>query len=132
MDAREQIDNMVAELADWRGKTFADIRRIIREADPEIVEEWKWMGTPVWSHGGIVCIANAFKDKVKLTFDKGASVADPDSLYNNGLDGKKWRSIDFLEGDRIRETELGNLVRSAVAYNLTQAKKKPVKNKPGQ
>ncbi len=132
MDASEQIDNMVAELADWRGKTFADIRRIIREADPEIVEEWKWMGTPVWSHGGIVCIANAFKDKVKLTFDKGASVADPDSLYNNGLDGKKWRSIDFLEGDRIRETELRNLVRSAVAYNLAQVKTKAAKKKPAK
>lgn len=73
MSATELIDNLAAELTDWRGKTFADIRRIIREADPEIVEEWKWMGTPVWSHGGIVCIANAFKDKVKLTFDEGAS-----------------------------------------------------------
>lgn len=81
MGASERIDNLVAELTDWRGKMFADIRRIIHEADPEIVEEWKWMGTPVWSHGGIVCIANAFKDKVKLTFDEGASVADPDKLY---------------------------------------------------
>jgi len=124
MGASERIDNLVAELTDWRGKMFADIRRIIREADPEIVEEWKWMGTPVWSHGGIVCIANAFKDKVKLTFDEGASVADPDKLYNNGFAGKKWRTIDYFKDDEIKEIELRNLVRSAVDYNLVKAKTK--------
>ncbi len=124
MGASELIDNLVAELTDWRGKTFADIRRIIREADPEIVEEWKWMGTPVWSHGGIVCVANAFKDKVKLTFYEGASVADPDKLYNNGLAGKKWRTIDYFKDDKIKEIELRNLVRSAVDYNLAKAKTK--------
>ena len=124
MSATELIDNLAAELTDWRGKTFADIRRIIREADPEIVEEWKWMGTPVWSHGGIVCIANAFKDKVKLTFDEGASVPDPDKLYNNGLTGKKWRTIDYFKDDKIKEIELRNLVRSAIDYNLTKAKAK--------
>jgi hypothetical protein len=120
MKPNEHIDKLIAELTDWRGKTFADIRRIILEADPEIVEEWKWMGTPVWSHGGIVCIANAFKDKVKLTFYEGASIADPDKLYNNGLEGKKWRTIDYFKDDKIKERELKSLVRSAVAYNLTK------------
>jgi hypothetical protein len=124
MGASELIDNLVAELADWRGRTLADIRRIIREADPEIVEEWKWMGTPVWSHGGIVCIANAFKDKVKLTFYEGASVPDPDKLFNNGLAGNKWRTIDYFKDDKIKEIELRNLVRSAVDYNLAKAKTK--------
>jgi hypothetical protein len=122
MGASELIDNLIAELPDWRGKTFADIRRIIREADPEIVEEWKWMGTPVWSHGGIVCVANAFKDKVKLTFYHGASVPDPDKLYNNGLAGKQWRTIDYFKDDKIRERELKNLVRSAVDFNLANMK----------
>jgi hypothetical protein len=120
MKPNEHIDKLIAELTDWRGKTFADIRRIILEADPEIVEEWKWMGTPVWSHGGIVCIANAFKDKVKLTFYEGASIADPAKLYNNGLEGKKWRTIDYFKDDKIKERELKSLVRSAVAYNLTK------------
>jgi len=120
MKPNEHIDTLIAELTDWRGKTFADIRRIILEADPEIVEEWKWMGTPVWSHGGIVCIANAFKDKVKLTFYEGASIADPDKLYNNGLEGKKWRTIDYFKDDKIKERELKDLVRSAVAHNLAK------------
>ena len=119
-EPNEHIDKLIAELTDWRGKTFADIRRIILEADPEIVEEWKWMGTPVWSHGGIVCIANAFKDKVKLTFYEGASIADPDKLYNNGLEGKKWRTIDYFKDDKIKERELKDLVRSAVAHNLAK------------
>ena len=122
MKPNEHIDKLIAELTDWRGKTFADIRRVILEADPEIVEEWKWMGTPVWFHGGIVCIANAFKDKVKLTFYEGASIADPDKLYNNGLEGKKWRTIDFSKDDKIRERELKNLVRAAVDHNLTKTK----------
>ena len=120
MKPNEHIDKLIAELTDWRGKTFADIRRVILEADPEIVEEWKWMGTPVWFHGGIVCIANAFKDKVKLTFYEGASIADPDKLYNNGLEGKKWRTIDYFKDDKIKERELKDLVRSAVAHNLAK------------
>ena len=120
MKPNERIDKLIAELTDWRGKTLADIRRIILEADPEIVEEWKWMGTPVWSHGGIVCIANAFKDKVKLTFYEGASIADPDKLYNNGLEGKKWRTIDYFKDDKIKERALKDLVRSAVAHNLAK------------
>ncbi len=120
MKPNEHIDKLIAELTDWRGKTFADIRSIILEADPEIVEEWKWMGTPVWSHRGIVCIANAFKDKVKLTFYEGASIADPDKLYNNGLEGKKWRTIDYFKDDKIKERELKDLVRSAVAHVLAK------------
>ena len=127
MKPNEHIDKLIAELTDWRGKTFADIRRIILEADPEIVEEWKWMGTPVWSHGGIVCIANAFKDKVKLTFYEGASIADPDKLYNNGLEGKKWRTIDYFKDDKIKERELKDLVRSAVAHNLAKKSTKAIK-----
>jgi len=130
--ASELIDNLVAELTDWRGRTFADIRRTIREADPEIVEEWKWMGTPVWSHDGIVCIANAFKDKVKVTFYEGASVSDPDKLFNNGLAGKKWRTIDYCKDDKLREIELRNLVRSAVDYNLAKAKTKAGAKKPAK
>ena len=118
MKPNEHIDKVIAELTDWRGKTFADIRRIILASDPEIFEEWKWMGTPTWSHEGIVCIANAFKDKVKLTFYEGASIADPDRLFNNGLKGNKWRTIDYLKDDKIKEQELADLVRSAVAYNL--------------
>ena len=120
MKPSEHIDKLIAKLTDWRGKTFANIRRIILEADPEIFEEWKWMGSPIWSRSGIVCVANAFKDKVKLTFPDGASIADPDKLFNNGLLGKKWRTIDFSEGDKIKEVELSNLIRSAVAFNLAR------------
>jgi len=120
MKPSEQIDKLIAELTDWRGKMLANLRKIIHDADPEIIEEWKWMGTPVWSHGGIVCIANAFKDKVKLTFYEGASIADPDKLYNNGLEGKKWRTIDYFKDDKIKERELNDLVRSAVAHNLAK------------
>ena len=123
-EASGLIDNMLAGLTDWRGKTLADIRRIIHEADPEIVEEWKWMGAPVWSHEGIVCVANAFKDKVKLTFSQGASIPDPDKLYNSGLEGKQWRTIDFFKDDKVRERELKNLVRAAVDFNLAKASTK--------
>jgi hypothetical protein len=117
MNASELIDDLIASLTDWRGTTFAGIRRIIHEADPEVVEEWKWMGTPVWSHDGIVCNANAFKDKVKLTFSQGASLADPDKLFNNGLTGKQWRAIDVYKDDRINERSLKVLVQDAVGYN---------------
>jgi hypothetical protein len=120
MKPSERIDQLIAKLTDWRGKTLADIRRIVLKTDPEIVEEWKWMGSPVWSHGGIVCLVNAFKDKVKLTFPEGASIADPDKLYNNGLEGKKWRTIDYFKDDKIKEQELTNLILSAVAHNLTK------------
>jgi len=127
MKPSEHINKLITELADWRGKTLADLREIILEADPKIVEEWKWMGTPVWSHGGIICIANAFKDKVKLTFYEGASIADPDKLYNNGLKGKKWRTIDYFKDGKIKTRELKNLVRSAVAYNLARNQQKNLK-----
>lgn len=125
MKPKRQIDQLIAELSDplrseasWRGKTFADIRRIILTADPEIVEEWKWMGTPCWYHDGLICLANAHKDKVKLTFYQGASLLDPDKLFNNGLEGKKWRAIDLYENDKINERSLKNLIRSAVVHNL--------------
>jgi hypothetical protein len=122
MDASELIDDLIARLPDWRGVTFARIRKTIREADPEIVEELKWRGTPVWSHGGIVCLAKAFKDKVKLTFPEGASLADPDKLFNSELEGKKWRAIDYYKDDKVRERELTSLVRAAVAHNLAKVK----------
>ena len=127
MNASQLIDELVASLADWRGATLANVRRIIRDADPEIVEEWKWMGTPAWSHDGIVCIANAFKDKVKVTFNQGAYLADPDKLFNNGLEGKQWRTIDFHKDDKVDESSLKMLIRSAVDYNSATAKtgKKP-------
>ena len=122
MNASEQIDELIAGLTDWRGKMLANLRRIIHEADPEIVEEWKWMGTPVWFHNGIVCLAKAFKNKVKLTFYEGASLADPDKLFNSELEGRKWRAIDYYKDDKISERELGNLVRAAVAHNLAKVK----------
>jgi hypothetical protein len=108
---------MIKELGDWRGKTLAKVREIIHEADPEIVEEWKWMGSPVWSHDGIIAVGNAHKDKVKLTFSHGASLTDPDRLFNAGLGGNAWRAIDFFEGDKINERALKNLVRATVGYN---------------
>jgi len=117
MNASELIDDLIANLTDWRGTTFASIRRIINEADPDIIEEWKWMGTPVWSRDGIVCLAKAFKDKVKLTFPEGASLADPDKLFNNGLEGKKWRAIDIYKDDKINERSLKVLIHDAVGYN---------------
>jgi hypothetical protein len=129
MNASKLIDGLVENLPDWRGATLKNIRRIIQDADPEVVEEWKWMGTPVWSHNGIVCIANAFKDKVKLTFYNGASLQDPDRLFNNELEGKKWRSIDFYRDDKIKEDSLRILVRSAVAFN--QSKVKPTNKSRG-
>ncbi|MFZ2412688.1 MAG: DUF1801 domain-containing protein [Candidatus Cryosericum sp.] len=117
MNASELIDDLIANLTDWRGTTLASIRRIIHEADPDVVEEWKWMGSPAWSHDGLVCIANALKDKVKLTFSQGASLTDPDKLFNNGLTGKQWRTIDIYKDDKVNERSLKVLVRDAVGYN---------------
>ena len=127
MNTSEQIDELIAKLSDWRGTTLADIRKIIKDADPEIVEEWKWMGSPAWYHDGLVCLANAFKDKVKLTFLNGASLPDPDRFFNNGLEGKQWRTIDFHKGDKINGTALKALIQAAAAYNHTKVKtaKKP-------
>jgi len=124
MNPSERIDELIAELTDWRGKTLAGIRKSILDADREIVEEWKWMGSPVWSRDGIIAVGNAHKDKVKLTFSHGASLSDPDKLFNAGFGGKVWRAIDFFEGDKINGLALKNLVRAAVHYNQTKLKRK--------
>jgi hypothetical protein len=124
MNPSERIDQLIANLTDWRGKTFASIRNSILEADREIIEEWKWMGSPVWSRDGIIAVANAHKGKVKLTFAHGARLPDPDKLFNAGLEGNARRAIDFFEGDKINERALKNLIRAAVDYNQTKKKKK--------
>jgi hypothetical protein len=124
MNPSERIDHLIAALTDWRGKTLARIRKSVLEADREIIEEWKWMGSPVWSHDGIIAVGNAHKDKVKLTFSHGASLSDPDKLFNAGLEGNAWRAIDFFEGDKINKPALRNLVRAAIAYNQINSKKK--------
>jgi hypothetical protein len=125
--ASERIDARIRELEDWRGKTLASLRKTILDADPEIIEEWKWMGSPVWSRDGMIAVGNAHKDKVKLTFSHGASLPDPDKLFNNGLNGKVWRAIDVSEGEAIDTDALKELVRAAIAYN--KAKKKPARAK---
>ena len=117
LSASKRIDKRIADLGDWRGERLAEIRKVIHEVDPELVEEWKWMGTPVWSHEGMYALANAHKDKVKLTFFHGAELRDPRKLFNACLDGNKWRAIDFREGDKIDKTALKALLREAVAYN---------------
>jgi hypothetical protein len=124
MNPSERIDQLIAELTDWRGKTLARVRETILQGDREIIEEWKWMGSPVWSRDGIIAVGNAHKDKVKLTFDRGASLSDPDKLFNAGLEGNRWRAIDLFEGDKINERALKNLVRTAVDYNRMRLKKK--------
>jgi hypothetical protein len=124
MTPSERIDQLIAGLTDWRGKTFASIRKSILEADREIIEEWKWMGSPVWSRHGIIAVANAHKGKVKLTFAHGASLPDPDKIFNAGLEGNARRAIDFFEGDKINERALKNLIRAAVDYNRIKLKKK--------
>jgi hypothetical protein len=122
--ASASIDQKIKELPDWRGKTLAKVRAIIHEADPEIVEEWKWMGTPVWSHGGIVCTGETYKNVVKMTFAKGAALEDPSGLFNSSLEGNVRRAIDIHEGDKIDEAALKDLILAAVALNL-KAKSKP-------
>lgn len=124
MKPSERIDQLIAELRDWRGKTLADIRKCILAADREIIEEWKWMGSPVWSRDGIIAVGNAHKGKVKLTFSHGASLPDPDKLFNAGLGGNVWRAIDFFEGDKINQRALKNLVRDAVDYNRIKLRSK--------
>jgi hypothetical protein len=131
MNPSERIDQLIAAIADWRGKTFASLRKIILAADREIIEEWKWMGSPVWSRDGIIAVANAHKGKVKLTFDHGARLPDPEKLFNAGLEGNQRRAIDFFEGDEINERALKDLVRAAIEYNQARLKKKaPVKKAP--
>jgi hypothetical protein len=133
MTPSEHIDALIAGLTGWRGKTFAAVRKAILAADPEILEEWKWMGSPVWSKDGLIAVANAHKGKVKLTFAYGASLADPDRLFNAGLEGNARRAIDFLEGDKVDERALKALVRAAIAHNQGKAKKaRPAAHKGGR
>jgi hypothetical protein len=123
MSASEQIDARIKELGDWRGETLAEVRRIVTEADPDVVEEWKWAkatspGTPVWSHNGGICTGETYKSVVKLTFFKGASLQDPAGLFNSSLDGKVRRAIDIREGEKIDAAALKKLIREAVELNL--------------
>jgi hypothetical protein len=130
----QRIDARIKELNDWRGDTLARIRTLIKQADPEVVEEWKWVkpsnpGTPVWSHNGIICTGETYKDKVKLTFAKGASLPDPSSLFNSSLEGNTRRAIDFHEDDEIDEKALQSLIRAAVALNTSvRATARPVRS----
>jgi hypothetical protein len=134
--ASSLIDEKIKELGDWRGKTLAKVRTVIHQADPEIVEEWKWVkatrpGTPVFSHGGIVCTGETYKDVVKMTFAKGAALKDPSGLFNSSLDGNVRRAIDIHEGDKIDESALKDLIRAAVALNLKgKSKPKPRQKSP--
>lgn len=125
ISASEQIDARIAELTDWRGATLAKVRAIIKQADPEVEETWKWRGVPVWEHAGIICTGETYKGGVKLTFAKGASLPDPAGLFNSSLDGNTRRAIDIHEGDAIDEAALAALIRAAVALNM--AGKKPKK-----
>jgi len=124
MNPSERIDQLIAGLTDWRGKTLASARKAILAADRQIIEEWKWMGSPVWSRDGIIAVGNAHRDKVKLTFAHGAHLPDPGKLFNAGLGGYTWRAIDLFEGDRVDERALKNLVRDAADYNQLKLKKK--------
>jgi hypothetical protein len=127
MDASEQIDKLIAGIADWRGKTLASVRKTILAADKKIIEEWKWMGSPVWSCDGIIAVGNAHKGKVKLTFMYGAKLADPDKIFNAGFEGNERRAIDFFEGDKVNAPALKNLIRAAIEYNTA---KKSTKKAP--
>jgi hypothetical protein len=124
MNPSQRIDELIAKLTDWRGKTLASVRKCILEADRDIIEEWKWMGSPVWSRDGMIAVGNAHKDKVKLTFSHGAGLPDPDKLFNAGLGGNAWRAIDFFEGDKVNERALKNLVRAAIDYNQIKLRSK--------
>jgi len=128
--ASELISKRIAELGDWRGETLARMRRLIKEADPDVVEEWKWMGTPVWSHDGIVCTGESYKTVVKLTFAKGASLEDPARLFNASLDGNARRAIDLREGEEVDASAFKALVRQAVALNRARTSRPPKKAKP--
>jgi len=117
--ASELIDKRIAELGDWRGEALSRMRKLIKEADPDVVEEWKWMGTPVWSHDGIICTGESYKSIVKLTFSKGASLKDPAKLFNSSLDGKARRAIDIHEGEEVDAGAFKALIRAAVALNTS-------------
>src|SRR6202046_655921 len=127
--ASELITKRIAELGDWRGETLGIVRKLIKQADPEVVEEWKWRGTPVWSHDGIICTGESYKDKVKLTFAKGASLKDPARLFNSSLDGNVRRAIDIQEGEQVDESAFKALVRQAVALNSASKSKSVKKGK---
>src|SRR5206468_3344065 len=118
------IDARIKELGDWRGKMLSRLRTLVKKADPEIVEEWKWRGVPVWSHDGFICTGEVYKNHVKMTFPKGASLEDPSGLFNASLEGNAWRAIDIHEGDKVDEAALKDLIRAAVALNL-KGKSKP-------
>jgi hypothetical protein len=119
------IDARIKVLSDWRGEMLARVRILIKQADPEVVEEWKWRGVPVWSHAGIICTGETYKNVVKMTFAKGASLDDPSGLFNSSLEGNIRRAIDFHEGDKIDETALTALIRAAVARNMSSAAQRP-------
>jgi hypothetical protein len=123
--ASELIDERIAELGDWRGETLSRMRKLIKEADPDVVEEWKWMGTPVWSHDGIICTGESYRSIVKLTFIKGASLKDPAKLFNSSLEGNARRAIDIPEGEKVDAAAFKALIRAAVALNTSAAKAKP-------
>ena len=126
--ASELISQRIAELGDWRGDALGRMRRLIKEADPDVVEEWKWMGTPVWSHDGIICTGESYKKAVKLTFAKGAALPDPAGLFNSSLDGNVRRAIDIHEGEDVDESAFKALVREAVALNSSKPSKKKAKS----
>ena len=115
------IDRFVASLRDWRGERLAQVRRLMHEADPEILEEWKWMGTPTWSHDGVVAVATTMKAKLKFTFARGAHLPDPQKVFNNGLGGKEWRALDLFEADEVNEAALKELIRAAVRFNRSES-----------
>jgi hypothetical protein len=121
--ASRSIDGRIKELGDWRGKLLSRLRALIKEADPEVVEEWKWRGVPVWSHAGIICTGETYKSVVKMTFAKGAALDDPSCLFNSSLEGNTRRAIDFHEGEKINEAALKTLIRAAVALNKSKAKR---------
>jgi hypothetical protein len=123
MNPSEEIDNLIAQNQDWRGATLAKLRKTILEVDPEIIEEWKWMGSPVWELNGIICVGNIFKNQVQLVFMNGAALNDPDTLFNAGLEGNKRRAIDVNEEDHIEEGSLKTLVHAAISYNQAKGKK---------
>src|SRR5262245_46421418 len=117
------IDERIKELGDWRGKMLSRLRSLVKEADPDVVEEWKWRGVPVWSHDGLICTGETYKSVVKMTFAKGAGLKDPSRLFNSSLEGNVRRAIDFHEGDKINETALKTLIRAAVTLNKSRAKR---------
>jgi hypothetical protein len=125
--ASQRIDQRIAELGDWRGVTLGRMRTLIHEADPQVVEEWKWMGTPVWSHDGIICTGESYKSVVKLTFAKGASLKDPARLFNSSLEGNVRRAIDIHEGEKVDESAFKTLIKTAVAANSSAAKTRRAK-----